>query len=68
MMNETTLTKTKRKSNSEFESVADQLLEDMKRLNEQMQNNRVEIDYLRAETARLEAENQVVLSRLKAMW
>ncbi|HZP83730.1 MAG TPA: hypothetical protein VFB21_18965 [Chthonomonadaceae bacterium] len=67
-MSETTLTKTKRKTAADYEAIADQLLADMRRLDELMQKDRAEIEYLKAETARLEAENRVVLSRLKAMW
>ena len=67
-MSETTLTKAKRKTVADYEAMADQLLADMRQLDELMQKDRAEIEYLKAETARLEAENRIVLSRLKAMW
>ncbi len=67
-MSETVLTKPKRKTAADYEAIADQLLADMKRLDELMLKDRTEIDYLKAETARLEAENRAVLSRLMAMW
>jgi hypothetical protein len=65
-MSETSVTKTKRKTAADYKAIADQLLADMRRLNELMQKDRTEIDYLKAESAHLEAENRVVLSRLKA--
>lgn len=67
-MRETTLTKSKRKTTAGYEVIADQLLADMKLIDELMQKDRTEIDYFKAKTARLEAENRVVLSRLKTMW
>ena len=67
-MSETGLTKLKRKTTADYEAMADQLLADMRRLDALMQKDRTEIDYFKAETARLETENRVVLSRLKAMW
>ena len=67
-MSETLATKPRRKNSADYEIIADQLLADMEQLNALMQKDRAEIDYLRAETARLEVENRVVLSRLKAMW
>jgi hypothetical protein len=67
-MSETTLTKTKRKTAAEYEAMADQLLKDMRRLDESMREDGGEIEFLKAETARLAAENRVNLSRLKAMW
>ena len=67
-MSETILSKSKRKPNSHYEAVANQLLLEMRRLDDLMQKDRAEIEYLQAETARLEAENRIVLSRLKAMW
>jgi hypothetical protein len=67
-MSDTSVTKTKRKATADYEAIADQLLADMKRLDELMQKDRSEIEYLKVETARLEAENRLVLSRLKAMW
>lgn len=67
-MSETTLIKSKRKTDADYEAIADQLLADMRRIEERMQTDRAEIEYLKAETARLENENRIVLSRLKAMW
>ena len=67
-MSETTVTKSKPRTDADYEAIADQLLADMKRLDEQMQTDRDEIDFLKADTARLEAKNLVVLARLKAMW
>jgi hypothetical protein len=52
------------KTTADYEAVANQPLASMKRLDELMQKDRAEIEYLKAETARLEAENQVVPSRL----
>ena len=66
-MSETTLTQPDQKTTAEYEALADQLLADMKRLEDLMQIDRTEIDYLKAETARLQVENRGVLSRLKAM-
>jgi hypothetical protein len=66
-MSETTLTQPEHKTTAEYKALADQLLADMKRLDELMQKDRDEIDYLKAETTRLQAENRGVLSRLKAM-
>ena len=57
-----------KKSNAEYEAIADQLLADMRHIEEVMQQDRSEIERLKVETARLEAENRVVLDRLKAMW
>lgn len=67
-MRETALTKPKRKTTTDYEAMVDQLLAVMRRLDELMQKDCAEIEYLEADTARLEAENRVVLSRLKAMW
>ena len=67
-MSETSLTKPKRKTSADYKAIADELLLDMRRLDELMQKDRAEIETLKAETARLEAENRVVLSRLIAMW
>lgn len=58
---------------SEYEAIIEQLLAEMRSLNEMMERDRIEIDrikaetkILKAETARLEAENRAVLQRLKA--
>lgn len=67
-MSETTLKKSKRITRADFEAIADQLLADMKRLAEQMDIDRNEINQLKADTSRLEAENQLALARLKAIW
>ncbi|HZO90286.1 MAG TPA: hypothetical protein VFB38_18315 [Chthonomonadaceae bacterium] len=67
-MSETMLSKPKRKTTADYKAIADQLLTGMRRLDELMQKDRTEIECLKAETARLEAENRVVLSRLKTMW
>ena len=55
-------------NSAEYEDAADQLLMEMERLNSGMQKDRQEIERLKADTSRLEAENRVVLTRLKAMW
>jgi hypothetical protein len=55
------------KSAAEYEAIADQLLVEMQRLDERMQQDRVVIKRLKLETACLEAETRAALDRLKAM-
>jgi cell division protein FtsB len=56
---------------AEYEAALDQMLAEMRLLNEQMQKDRVDIDRLKAEThalkaesATLEAETRAILARL----
>ncbi len=67
-MNETILSKSKRKAIADYKAIADQLLRDLNTLDELMRKDRAEIEYLKAESARLGAENRAVLSRLMAAW
>ena len=74
-MNETTLTKPKRKTTADYEAEVDQLLADMRGLEMLMQSDRNEIDRLKAETRllreesyRLETETRETLSRLKTVF
>lgn len=60
-------------NNAELEAVADQLLADMNRIAARSQNYDLDIERLKAETSllkveasRLEAENRIVLARIKA--
>jgi hypothetical protein len=62
------------RSKAEYEVIADQLLADIRQLNELMQKDRAEIDRLKIETRRLretaaclEAEKRATLLRLKAV-
>lgn len=74
-MSDATLTKPKRKTNADYEAIADQLLTNMQHLEMLMQSDRVEIDRLKAEThllreegLRLETETRATLSRLKTVF
>ena len=49
-MSETTTAKTKRKKAADYETIADQLLADMRHLETLMQSDRMEIDRLKMET------------------
>jgi len=40
----------------------------MRHIEANMQKDRTEIERLKLETARLEAENQLVLNRMKVQW
>ena len=52
---------------AEQEEVLTRIFVEINLLNQQMQQDRAEIDRLKADSARLEAETQSILSRLKAM-
>ena len=49
-------------STAEYEAAIDRLLEEMRRLNQQMGGDRAEIDRLKAETRELKAETRAVLA------
>jgi hypothetical protein len=73
-MSDSILTSRKRKTASDYRAEADQLLADMRELEEKMGAERLEIDRLRGETRllreeslRLERENQTPLRRITAM-
>jgi len=55
-------------SAADYEAVVDQLLVEMRHIEANMQKDRTEIERLKLETARLEAENQLVLNRMKVQW
>ena len=55
-------------SDTEYEHIADCLLDELQHLAVKMQKDCPEIERFKADTLRLEAENRVVLNRLKAMW
>jgi chromosome segregation ATPase len=52
---------------AEYESILTQIFVEINLLNQQMQQDRAEIDRLKADSARLEAETQSILSRLKVL-
>ena len=64
-MSHTSLSKTKRKATAHDEALADERLAEMHHLNELMRQDREEIETLKADTARLTAENEIVLNRMK---
>jgi uncharacterized small protein (DUF1192 family) len=49
---------------TDYEAAIEQMLAEMKRLNEQMATDRAEIERLRVETQRLKAETRAVLETL----
>ena len=50
----------------DYESMIEQLLSEMKTLNDQMLDSRVDIDRLRAESSTLKAETRALLSGMGA--
>jgi hypothetical protein len=60
------LTKPKRKTDTEYEAEADQLLAEMNRLEEKMDRDRLEIDRLRSETRQLKIESDVIAANTAA--
>lgn len=59
---------TKRKSRAEYIAEIDELLAAMRVMDERSEIRREELDRLKAESARLQTENEAILARLKAMW
>jgi peptidoglycan hydrolase CwlO-like protein len=51
----------------EYENVLTHILAEINMINQQMKQDRAEIDRLKADSARLEAETQSILARLKVM-
>jgi cell division protein FtsB len=51
---------------AEYEAAIAQLLTEMHRLNEQMQQDQAEIDRLKAETRAIKAETELIKSRTQA--
>jgi hypothetical protein len=66
-MSEATITRAKRRTAAEYEELVDQLLAEMRLLDVSMDEDQAEIDHYRAETARMLAENRIVLDRIRAM-
>lgn len=61
-------------SDAEYEAIADQLIRDMRAINEQIQRNvveterfKIETQLLRADFLRQSEENRALISRMKAM-
>ena len=52
---------------AEYENILSQIFIEINLLNQQMQPDRAEIERLKADSARLEAETQSILTRLKAI-
>lgn len=52
---------------AEYEAILTRIFTEIDLLNQQMQEDRKEIDQLRADSAAIEAETRSILSRLKAM-
>jgi hypothetical protein len=65
-MSDSILTKPKRKTAAEYEAEADQLLAEMRWLEEKMDRDRVEIDRLRNETRQLKVESDVIAANTAA--
>jgi hypothetical protein len=65
-MDENTLSQPKRQSVAEYKAAIAEMLMEMYRLNEKMQNDQVEIDRLNVETAALKAETRALLARIGA--
>ena len=59
---------TKRRTRAEYIAEVDDLLAGVTAMDEQMDKDRVESARLKAESARLQTENEAILSRLKAMF
>lgn len=51
---------------AEYEAAVEQLLAEIRRLNEQMQDDRLDIERLRIETQMLKVETRAVLARIGA--
>lgn len=56
-----------KQKNAEYESILTQIFAEIHLLNARMEQDRAEIDRLKADAARLAAETQCALTRLKAM-
>jgi hypothetical protein len=52
---------------AEYEDILTRIFIEIDLLNQQMQQDRVEIERLKADSAKLEEETQSILTRLKAM-
>jgi len=52
---------------NEYESVLTHILAEINEINRHMQQDRAEIDRLKADSARLEEETRSILTRLKVM-
>lgn len=62
-MSETTLTKSKRKTASDYEAIAAQLVVEMNRLKMQMDKDRSESQRLKTETQVIKAETEIIKAR-----
>ena len=51
---------------ADYEAAVEQLLAEMKRLNQQMQSDRTDIERLKAETRELKAETRALLTSMGA--
>ncbi len=72
-MDETILTKPKRKTTADYKTVVAEMFAEITRLNEQMHRDqadidclKIETDALKAETLRLKSEIRAILTRLGA--
>jgi hypothetical protein len=65
-MSETALTKPKPKTNSDYQALAEQLLIEMDRLEEQMDEDRAESERLKTETQVIKAETEIIKARAAA--
>jgi hypothetical protein len=52
---------------AEYESILNQIVVEINLLNQQMQRDRAEIERLKVDSARLEAETRSILARLQAL-
>jgi len=66
-MSDRTTFPTAPQKNADYEAVLAQIFSEINLLNERMQQDRHEIDRLKAESAHLEAETRAILIRLQGM-
>lgn len=66
-MSDLTVTQATVQTPAEYEAILSRIFSEIDVLNQQMQEDRKEIDRLRADSAAIEAETRSILSRLKAM-
>ena len=64
-MSEAVLAKSRRKTMTHYKFIADQLLDEISRLEEQMDASRAESERLKAETQVIKAHTDVTLSQLQ---